>query len=63
MEILDHIKRRISDQDEKINKNIKEGKKKDELITKLRKEIRSLLENQENDLQNFKNKEIAELVQ
>ena len=62
-EILSEIRRRVGDQDEKLNKYIKEGKRKDELVTKLRKEIRTLLETQENELENFKNREVAETVQ
>lgn len=46
MSIIERMKKRMSDQDDKINKYIKEMKNKDNLIKELKKEIRTVLETQ-----------------
>lgn len=43
MEIIEKVKKRVDDQDEKVNKYIKESKNKDVLVSKLRQEIRDVM--------------------
>lgn len=42
-EVIEKIKKRVSEQDEKINKYIKELKHKDNLVKELKKEVRTML--------------------
>jgi hypothetical protein len=44
-ETLDRTKKRMLEQDEKLSKNVKELKNKESLISKLKQELRELMEN------------------
>ena len=62
-EVIDRMKKRLIEHDEKHSKGVKDLKNKDALIAKLKQELREVMENMENTINEQKSKEIDEMIE